>query len=273
VAFRIDPALALPDALHAVALSESARALESLRRGADADVHVARQSGKKLRAWAQLLRPALAQRYPMVRRLLRDGARAVALTREATVAQATLAQLARSARLAADHRAGLAAAVERHFAISLAERAQSARQAEALFAAAREYLDGAALAELAAPRLDARLQRSLRDAAAGYRRALAQPTPAQLHDWRKQVKRAVYQCHLLAPLRLAPGVEPALRPLAERLGAHHDLEMLAQILPALDLDRPATRRRLLQQLRRRQAQLRREALQRGRALFASGARR
>ncbi len=58
------------------------------------------------------------------------------------------------------------------------------------------------------------------------------PTQDKMHNWRKRVKDLLYQSELLSKtdLKFSPAYREALDKLAERLGAHHDLTVLYDVV-------------------------------------------
>lgn len=255
MAFALDPHRPLGAALQAAALDEIDRALERLHGepGAE-DIHDARKSGKKLRAWLRLLKPELGERYALINGLLRDGARRLSAQRDADVAAQTLLRLRRGRRLTAAQFNALerALAALRPPAVD-ADAVQAARR---LFKAARVYLAEFAPA-LSLATLRARVDASHRSCARGLHGARSH-RPEDLHDWRKRVKYYGYQCALVAPV-LPEAAAPiaALKSLGEVLGLHHDFHAFAARLEQC----PPQQLPALLKLRARQlAQLRMDAL-------------
>lgn len=258
MAFTLDPDRPLGDALRAVALDELDKALERLRGDTPAanDIHDARKSGKKLRAWLRLLRPELGERYTVLNTLLRDAGRRLAGRRDAYVACQTLRRMRAGRRLTAEQFRTLGDALGTPHAGEPAS-ADDIGDARRLLKAAQIYLQAFAPAlgvDTLAQRLDDNRARCVR--ALGQCRATRRPD--DLHDWRKRVKYYGYQCALVMPV-LEDAAVPveALKTLGETLGLHHDFHAFA-----LRLERcPASRVGELLKLRARQiAQDRMDAL-------------
>ncbi len=238
MAFALDADAPLPSTLRDTAGAELARAIARLHQPGAKDVHEARKSLKKLRAWARLVRPALGdEHYRVINALLRDAARELSQTRDAAVAAQTLLRLRRGRHLSADHYARLKPLLAPPLKTTPSPTA--ARHARRLLKAATLYVDDAAL-----PPDDGALRAAHRRArqrcARLYRQCLADPDAEHLHRWRKHIKYLGYQCALLAPRDPAVGQEiPALKALGELLGLHHDIHTLGlrldQLAPA-DID-------------------------------------
>lgn len=267
--FALDPRQLLDRALQAAALAELDRALARLECAAPGreDIHDARKSSKKLRAWLRLLKPSLKRRYRLVDGLLRDGARHLAARRDIEVAGQTLLRLRRGRHLTAAEFRMLERALARlHPPSSDARDIDAAR---ALYTAARVYLaEAAPAADIA--QLRKRLACSQAKCRRGLRRASASRAADDLHAWRKQIKYYGYQCALVAPVipeALSPVV--ALKSLGEILGLHHDFHLLGehlercppQTLPA------ALRQHAQERVRQRMDRLARDAIRLGEVLF------
>ena len=214
--FRLDPHLPAARALCGAALGQLDHALASIARGNTRGIHEARKACKRLRSLLRLMRPALGSAYRAQNLRLRDAGRALSARRDADVLRAT----ARSVALGLpsglppprDHGAGAARAVK---LLRLQRRAIERWAPDAL---TREALDEAFLA-------------GYRRARRAGRHARRHPRADTLHEWRKQVKHHRYHCEAVASywphlLRRAA----ILDKLAETLGRHHDLEVLAQEL-------------------------------------------
>ena len=269
MAFALDPDAPVHLGLRTVALDECERALERLKRSGAVDIHEARKSLKRLRAWSRLLRPHLGPQQQLLKALLRDSARALAGRRDADVARQTLLGLRRGRRLDAAQYAQLLQVI---VAAEPDPQQLAAANADArrLLKAAQVYLLKLDLAALT----DETLLRALGDSRSRcrqhwqrVRRAL---TAEALHDWRKTVKHLATQTTLLAT-RL-PGIDadvPALKALGEVLGRHHDHAELGRRLGAGALrGQELLPLRVRDALLARRQRLEREALAKGAALFA-----
>jgi CHAD domain-containing protein len=113
-----------------------------------------------------------------------------------------------------------------------------------------------------------RVVRSHRQARKQCRKLSAEAPAEAFHKWRKRTKRLQYQIEFLQPIDPDRwnDLHDRLKELTERLGRHHDLEVLADRLIA-ELPATPSRRRILSALRARQAKLAGKCLRRGDDLF------
>jgi CHAD domain-containing protein len=227
-----------------IAAGRADKALERLR-GADqgelaAAVHGARKDLKKLRGLLRLVRGELGRKtFKAEDRLYRDAARALSGSRDAEVKLETLLALRhRFDQLPADaserwegrletERDELAAVVtgetEGHID-------QAAEAIEAGRNAIRRWSLEADSWKLVGPGL----ARTYRQGREEMGRALADPSPENVHQWRKRAKDLWYQLRILReawPGPLGEAVAQA-HELTELLGDHHDLAVLADDLQA-----------------------------------------
>jgi CHAD domain-containing protein len=227
------------EALRAVAaeiLAEARRALGPENTDAVA-VHDFRKAMKRWRALLRLLAPVLGKDAEQLRVAARDLARELASARDVRAALDALADLGAdaptlSARSLATIKQRLEDLGARTESVSLtaAMRARiGAMLSEAEAAVGRWPLDQVGAAEIAA------------GLAEGYRRARrarpedwSESSPEELHTLRRRVVAHRYQMELVEPLwpkfgRFWVGEAQRLR---ERLGHHHDLEVLVQMAAA-----------------------------------------
>jgi CHAD domain-containing protein len=278
MAWRVEPEEALADALRRIAAEETALARSRLD-AADGDrgeaVHVARRSFKRLRALLRLARPALGDRYAPETRRWRHAGRLLAPLRDAAVLTAGFDALVDRgdeplpARGVAAIRKRLENSDHRHDGPE-AERAVG--EALAVIRAAE-----AELAALALPSTGKELGKGLRAGQKRLRRrfaaARADPTPQNLHECRKRVKDTA------AFIRLFRAVLPDdvrkrrddAEDLADILGEEHDLWILREKLTEMELPNnlEATRKRLIERIETRRAELCRSALKKGKALSST----
>lgn len=276
LSFGEDP----PAALRRCAREQLENAIAALeRRRADDPVdavHAARKSLKKARAVLRLARPELDKRsYRAQNRSLRDAGRAVSAVRDADVMVETVDGL------------------NERFPGQVPERTfTSARERLATQARASRDPHEAGVAELVENLRDAvrrveewPLQRAdwttvRQGAIRSYRRArkagvvaAADPSAANLHEWRKRVKDFWYHQRLLQeawPTVIGAQAEEA-HALSDDLGNDHDLTVLAESLTEVDGPLVATsidHDEILELAGRRHAELVESALRRGRRLFA-----
>lgn len=259
------------DALRVWALDEAERAQLQLARGDATGIHELRKCCKRLRALSRLLRDAdddLQDPGKTLNAWLRAAADAVAEARGAAVAVDTFAALPRPD--------SMAAAAWAHIAMQLRARraaldaALPAMQHEAGTALRRavQLLAELQLPSLKPRRLRAATQRSLKRCQRAWQAAQRDPQATTLHEWRKTVKRLGHQLALLD--HALDGISgKALDPLADLLGAHHDLDALLQLLRG-DMERyggTAALQPTMALVQQRMAALQREALAVGEKLF------
>ena len=262
-----------------VARAQIEKALDALggRALSDDRVHVARKEIKKARATLRLLRAALGDSvYTRENSALRDAARPLSRIRDGKVLLDTLDRLVE--RFGAPARAvpmdGLRRALRR-------ERTRTRR----------EVLKGAAALKLQRELLKKAHGRAARWPVGEHgwsivgegfarvyakgRKALAAAeadrTPANLHEWRKQVKYLWHQLQALQPLWPGPIGELAdqAHQLADYLGDDHDLSVLrARILyHKAEFPAAAPRGELLSLIDRLRTELRDKAMVLGRRLY------
>jgi len=233
---QADPSLEA--ALRRIAREQIGSALGSLEATGEeraAAVHDVRKRCKKLRGLLRLVRPAFPG-FAAENAALRDIARLLGGTRDASVLQQTFDAVARGEAAASLDPAALASLRTR---LAPPEQEGAAVDLDALFAEARTRLEEvgtrAAGWSLRADGWDA-LAPGLTDSYARARRArklaAAKPTTERHHDWRKRVKDHWYHTRLLRriqPAELDPRSERA-RELSELLGHHHDLHVLEEAL-------------------------------------------
>lgn len=122
--------------------------------------------------------------------------------------------------------------------------------------------------------LTSAMQTTYRRGRACYRAVCESATDAHLHAWRRQVKYSAYQLEALgslAPARMTNKLRRSAK-LTKLLGSDHDLCMLRGRIVDSQLD-AAANLRLTTAIRRERANLQRRALQRGKRLYRSKARR
>lgn len=253
------------------------QALGDVEEGAAlaAAIHSARKDMKKLRALLRLVREELGEEvYRAENERYRDAARLLSRRRDAEAKLETLAAL--------EERFGdeLPAGAARAWGVELEEErdeilAASAEDMEALVGRAATAIE-AGREEIAAwppigdswSALGPGLLRAYRRGRRELKRTRSEPTAEHVHRWRKRVKDLWYQLRLLRkawPELLEGSVDQTHR-LADLLGDHHDLAVLAEDLGA----RPGIARReeLAGLIARRQTELLSAALELGARVYA-----
>jgi len=238
-------------------------------------IHGARKDLKKLRAVLRLLREELgAKRFKAENRRYRDAARLLAESRDAEVKLETLEALEEQARGRFPASAGRTwrQALEADRDRVAAARGEGADRIERARAAVEEAGGGISRWPIGNDSwrlLEPGLDRSYRDGRAALRRARADGSAENVHELRKRAKDLWYQLRLLHdawPGLLGPAAGEA-HLLADRLGDHHDLAVLAEDLAARSgLD--ASREKLGTLIAARQAELLEAALELGDRLYA-----
>ena len=276
--YRLKTKEAPVEGVRRIALGRTEKALERLEGVEEDDlaaaIHGARKDLKKLRGLARLVRHELGgKRFKAENSRYRDAGRLLAGSRDAEVKLETLASLRQgSANLPAEvverwegvletERDELAAAVRED------EEGRIAKAGAAIAAGQREIgqwpLRGDSWA-LVGPGLS----RSYGDGRQALKKALADPSPENVHAWRKRAKDLWYQLRIVRdawPELLGETVD-RLHELTELLGAHHDLAVLAADLrDRADL---GERKALGQAIEKRQEELLEAALDLGRRLYA-----
>jgi CHAD domain-containing protein len=254
-------------------------ALEQLRVDSKVDlataVHDTRKDMKKLRSLLRLVRDELGdKRYRAENARYRDAARLLARSRDAEVKLATLTSLREHYGTSAPAAAGLVAALrlERQ---RLSTRAEGDELGERLEQAARAIeAGGAAIEDWPLKSHGWKLMRDglehgYRGGRKGLRQVRAAPTAEVVHDWRKRVKDLWYDLRLLGdmwPDAMKTSADQA-HELADLLGDHHDLSVLAEEIRTRG-NGHADSARLLELTERRQRELLELALPLGERLYA-----
>lgn len=220
--------------LRRVAAEELDAALDRLSAapvGPD-DVHDVRKRVKKLRGLLRLLRFGLPD-FAQENAALRAAAAHLSAQRDADVRVATLDRIAGPDGFGTGaDAAALRALLRADAAVPLADPVPDARDALARVRAraAHWQLEGRDRDVL-----HDGLAQTRHHARRAMRQAQADPSAHAIHEWRKRIKDGWYQARLLTPIRpevLDPLAEQA-GILAEDLGDHHDLAVLADHLTTL----------------------------------------
>jgi CHAD domain-containing protein len=278
VAWRFDPGEALPDAFQRVAREEIEN-LEEMLADRDADAakatHEARQGFKRLRALLRLARPSIGDSCVAEDRFWRDAGRRLARLRDGTVLRETFDAVATNS--GGRSRQDLGAIRSR-----MSEGAEpDTKEAKRLLKLTLSDLRRGKrrLAKLRWPGNTGALRQGLKTSQArlrkSWKKARADPTAQNLHEWRKRVKDQS------AHLRLLRGIAPtdvktrrdSEKRLAEKLGLEHDLCVLVERLGSMDLpaNGEAAREKLVKAIERRRKALRRDAFQIAKTVCSEGA--
>lgn len=242
-AYRLKTDESVADGLRRAATGRAAKALERLDRPTEdelaAAIHGARKDLKKQRTLLRLVRGELgAELFAAENRRYRDAGRLLSRSRDAEVKLKTLVALRTSAEetLPAAETALWESELEaeRDAAVAapggeLAARIERARKA---IAAGRDRVDEWPLRGDAWGLVGPGLRRCYRDGRRGMKLVRKGAAADDAHAWRKRVKDLWYQLRLLQeawpePLQATADEAHAL---AELLGDHHDLAVLAEDL-------------------------------------------
>jgi CHAD domain-containing protein len=244
-------------------------------------IHRARQSCKRARAVAQLLKPAMPYVALVENSFFRDIQKCVAYARDAEALVEALdyleigvtePRLAESVTMLRDSLAGRATQDLEADRAKLRDQIETACN---LLGDADDRLAILPLADLRRRDLRRGANRKWERCAADFACLQPDSTAAAYHSWRRQVKYAANQTQLLsdlAPVR-AMTLGPRLRELASLLGHAQDLELLEALLrqqpDALRIDTHV--QRLRQLIATSLVQLHHRALEVGRELFSGDA--
>lgn len=253
-----------------------AEAAQDLERS----VHELRRMCKELRALWRMLRPVVGEKiYGPENERLRDAARAMAGARDAAVMLDTLEAMKkrRRGRRGREDWREVGAAFKGHLAETLGE-ALAPATVESLtpaltgaldaFSATHEALDGLP------PEIEVAWQPGVRQVyRLGRKRmetAYASGTDADFHNWRKSTKYLFFQLRLLERMKQArPGRRVKdLKKLEKVLGRDHDLAVLRDRIERLAMANQAASERVLDDLARHSARLRKLARKPGKEQFA-----
>ena len=212
-------------------------------------VHEARRRAKKLRALLRLVRPDFAH-YAQENAFVRDASRGLSAARDVKVAADTLAELMKWAGRDAPPQRELDAAVGEEAGL-----AQYAIDMSAMLARSERWKTGKIDLDTLAEGLTVTYRQGIET----MHLVAANPTDIGFHEWRKHAKYHWNQIGLLSACaeHILPSAHKAVGELAEVLGLHHDLAMLAEmtardptVLSGLDggfvLDAVARRQRELE---------------------------
>ena len=268
------------EGMRRIAGGRVAKAAERLRGAGSEDlaeaIHGARKDLKKLRALLRLIRGELgADVFKRENRLYREAGRALAESRDAEVKLATLRELRRGAggRMSAAPAGAwerlLEADRERVAAGGGGEAAARIERALAMLEGGEARIAAWRLREEGWELVEAGLTGCYADGRRNLTAVGANGTDAEVHELRKRTKDLWYQLRILAeawPGPLEATIEEVHR-LAELLGDHHDLSVLAADLAERDavVDVGGGIERLIAE---RQAELLEQALAIGARVFA-----
>lgn len=260
----------LPRALQRPALAELDSALKHLtHQPTRVDIHEARKSCKRVRAWIRLLRDDVGPDAEAARILVRDAGRALSVRRDLEVAMSTMRRLRGSRVLPSSQWRGLESAVRK----GMQRRSRGGEhRAIDLLRAARRMIEQWPNDDLTPDRVLKALRRGYKRARKGWTRCSSRSPATALHEWRKRTKMHYYQSVLLSRRWKALDGQRALSldVLSEMLGRHHDLEVLRLALGTLPLRQRKSERvkKVLEVMSARERRLAHRAVRTGADVFA-----
>jgi CYTH domain-containing protein/CHAD domain-containing protein len=278
-AYRLKHKEGAADGLRRVARGRIEKAGERLHDVGDEEladaIHGARKDLKKVRAVLRLLRKELGhKRFKAENRRYRDAARLLAESRDAEVKLQTLKALGEYAGASFPATTALAwrQALEADRDRIAAARGEAAARIERARATIEEAGSGIShwpIGNDSWRLLEPGLDRTYRDGREALRRAQAEGSAENVHEFRKRAKDLWYQLRLLHgawPGLLEPTAGQA-HVLADLLGDHHDLAVLAEDLEGR-AELAASREEFEALIKARQAELLDGALELGERLYA-----
>lgn len=277
--YRLDPAVAVSDAVRQVALAELDAARAALTGSADPHngVHSARKCLKRLRSLLMLIRPGLPE--PVFLELsdrLRIIAKGLAPARDAQALIDALDKLSRGGPEAPPIQSLRGWLIKRRGAAERHLEGKAASDAIGGLGALRPAFAGLAIYPDSFRSIAEGLRLCYRATRKAFDHAFATEGDDDFHDWRKGVQHHWRQMQLLAPCcpgELTARVENA-RVLSQLLGDDHDIAMLRRLVstPTMVFASPEATSEFLEDCADRHKALRREAKTRGAALFHERAR-
>ena len=280
-AYGLKPDESPPAGMRRIATGRIEKALERLAEAQEAEdptsgVHGVRKDLKKLRSELRLLRHELGDDlYRAENDTYREAGRLLSESRDAEVKVETLEDICE--RCAGTLPPGAAEEWidalrhERDLAVaSTRDGAGSTDLGEAmrLIEAGRARVVSWPLERESWKLVGPGIERAYRRGRKRMRRTVAEPSAANVHEWRKRVKDLWYQLRILevaTPKKLRDRVEVADR-LADVLGDHHDLAVLRDDLLLRELP-TVSRAPLVAAIEQRQRELEEEAFDLGDRLY------
>ena len=270
-AFRLKEGEAVPKGIVRIAHGRIDHAIDELEGRTDSSpeeaVHEARKDMKKLRAVVRLVRDEIGgDVYRRENALFRDAGQELSSVRDADVMLETLGNV--EAELPGRAAGDLRQALEAHrIRTAAGARSQASTQVAEMLTSARRRIGHWPLDEDGFDAIAGGLERIYRRGRRDYRKARAEPTSENLHEWRKRAKDLWYHLTILRDT-WRPVMEvlaDEAHALSERIGDDHDLAVL---LGWADEHAPHTVEALTGPVERRREQLQAEAFAIGARLYA-----
>jgi CYTH domain-containing protein/CHAD domain-containing protein len=277
MAYRFKRRERVDDGIRRIAAGRAEDALAELTAARSGDdlaeaIHSARKDMKKLRAVLRLVRKPLDKDFFRAEnRRYRDAARLLSQSRDAEVKLETLGALReRFGEELPDvaARAWCAALEAEREEIAGAGGGEAAERIELAIAAGRDEIRDWPLCGDSWKLIAPGLRRSYREGRRGMKLSCRDPCTDNVHQWRKRVKDLWYQLRLVRKAwpQLLDETADRAHELADLLGDHHDLAVLAEDLA--DRGDLVRRDELAALIERRQGELLESALDLGARLFA-----
>jgi CHAD domain-containing protein len=258
-------------------IDSALEALNGRAAGIHTNIHVVRQSAKRIRALLGLARAEIGQEaYGRETRSVREASHQLSAARDAAVMVETLERLARLfqgqltrtafgrvRRTLAGARDGL---VER-----LVHEERVLEKTSELLEAARERLLEWTAGEDRFGSVRQGLERCYRAGRKGLRTVERNPSPNYFHEWRKPVKRLFHQLQVISPIWPGPvgALAKEFHVLSDQLNENHDLAILRERLLAPDVAiDPRDREALVALIDERCGELQEDVMRLGELLYA-----
>jgi CHAD domain-containing protein len=278
-AYRLKRKEAVGDGVRRIAQGRADKAREELSeasgtRDVSESIHSARKDLKKLRSVLRLVRDELGEKlYRTENRRYRDAGRLLSESRDAEVRVETVRALEErfGDELPAASRDWLEALERERDEIVEAGRELLGLRIDRALAAIEDGRERISSWPLEADSWDLvgpGLLRGYRRSRRGMKRTRSRPSAENVHEWRKRAKDLWYQLRIVRdawPPLVGEAADQA-HELADLLGDHHDLALLAEDLRGRDS--LEDRKRLQEAIDRRQEELLDEALDLGAHLLA-----
>jgi CHAD domain-containing protein len=279
--FSLEPNCRVSDNIRRIAAQQVLLARKHLTDPPGGDIHEghheARKCFKRLRGLLRMARFALGKKlYRQENICFRDAARLLSAARDAQALVETFDQLEKTYGLRVNFER------MRSLRIALSERRERLLRDQSnldehikevvdILDESISAIDHWPLTGAGSKRLSRGVQRVYRRACKGWKHALKEQNPTELHEWRKRVKYLRYQFQLLKGVDKAWAGQrhQGLKNLSDILGDYHDLVVLRERLDEMNstgLD-PVAECELRTLLRDRQDSLYRDALESAVALL------
>jgi CHAD domain-containing protein len=244
-AYRIRRSEKAADAVRRIITGRLDDALEQLRERLDEDlpvaIHETRKDLKKARAVLRLVRTRLDDDvYRRDNAGLRDAGRALARSRDAEAKVGTIEAL--EERFGDELPSGIGSLKERldaerdAVATASADPGSAVRRAIEEIEAVRESADSWSFSKSGWKLLEPGVERSYARGRNRFDDVRGEPSPENIHEWRKRVKDLWYDLRLLRSSwpKVMGEMGDGAHELSDLLGDHHDLTVLAEDVRARD---------------------------------------